>query len=109
MLAATGVAAAAVIPASAGAPKPAKVIVGDDYYSPVKLKVAKGRTVVWKWLSVNGNSHDVKLKRGPKGVKKFHSDLAAADFTYKRKLKVKGRYSIICTIHVGMVQTITVR
>jgi plastocyanin len=51
----------------------------------------------------------VKLKKGPKGVKRFHSDPAAADFTYKRTLKVKGKYSIICTFHENMVQTITVR
>jgi plastocyanin len=42
-------------------------------------------------------------------VKRFHSDPAAADFTYKRTLKVKGKYSIICTFHENMVQTITVR
>ena len=51
----------------------------------------------------------MKLKKGPKGVKKFQSDPAAADFTYKRTLKVKGKYSIICTFHENMVQTITVR
>ena len=56
-----------------------------------------------------GNTHDVKLQKGPKGVKKFHSDPAAADFTFKQTLKVKGKYSIICTFHQNMVQTITVK
>jgi plastocyanin len=83
--------------------------VGDDYYAPETLKVAKGTTVVWHWLSVNGDTHDVKLRKGPKGVKKFHSDLAAADFSYKRKLKVKGKYSVICTLHENMTMTITVK
>jgi plastocyanin len=110
-----GVAALAVIPAArvAGAttkpPPDKKVTVGDDYFKPLKMKVPRGTRIVWKWLPVNGNTHDVKLKKGPKGVKKFHSDPAAADFTYKRRLKVKGTYSIICTFHENMVQTITVR
>ncbi|MEA2468736.1 MAG: hypothetical protein QOJ57_2862 [Thermoleophilaceae bacterium] len=103
-----GAAVMAVAPAAA---KPKRVTgkVGDDYFTPLKVSVKPGTTVVWKWLSVNGNTHDVKLKKGPKGVKRFHSDPAAADFSYKRTLKVKGRYSIICTFHENMVQTIVVR
>ncbi len=110
---ATGVAAVAVVPAAssgAASTPPRKTIkVGDDYFSPTKLRVRKNTTVVWRWLAVNGNTHDVKLKKGPKGVKRFHSDPAAADFSYKRKLKVKGRYTVICTFHQDMVTTITVR
>jgi plastocyanin len=100
----------AVAPAAATtAPKPLTVKVGDDYFSPLKKTVKPGTKVVWKWQAANGNTHDVKLLRGPKGVKKFHSDPAAADFTFKRTLKVKGKYSIICTFHQNMVQTITVK
>ena len=101
----------AVAPAAAktATPKPLTVKVGDDYFLPVKKTVRPGTKVVWKWLSANANTHDVKLLHGPKGVKKFHSDPAAADFTFKRTLKVKGKYSIICTFHQGMVQTITVK
>jgi plastocyanin len=106
---AIGAAALAVAPAAANAPKPLKVQVADDYFLPVKKTVKPGTKVVWKWLSVNGNTHDVKLKKGPKGVKRFHSEPAAADFTFKRTLKVKGKYLIICTFHENMVQTITVR
>jgi plastocyanin len=112
-LLAAGVAALAVIPGTAGeaaTPKPKVVKVGDDYFSPLKFtNVARGRTFVWKWLSVNGNTHDVKLKRGPKGVKRFHSDPATSDFSFKRKLKVKGKYVVICTFHENMKMTITVR
>jgi plastocyanin len=105
---AIGVAALAVAPAAA-APKPLTVKVGDDYYLPAKKTVKPGTKVVWKWLLENGNTHDVKLKKGPKGVKRFHSEPAAADFTYKRTLKVKGKYLIICTFHENMTQTITVK
>jgi plastocyanin len=106
-----GMAALAVIPAvSEAAKKPPNKVgkVGDDYFSPLKLTVPRNTTVVWKWL-VNSNTHDVKLKKGPKGVKKFQSDPATTDFSYKRTLKVKGKYSIICTFHENMVQTVTVK
>ena len=110
---AMGVSAVAVAPvASSGAAStpPRKTIkVGDDYFSPAKLTVKKNTTVVWKWLAVNGDTHDVKLKKGPKGVKRFHSDAAATDFSYKRKLTVKGKYHVICTFHQDMVTTITVK
>jgi plastocyanin len=108
---AIGVAALVAIPAASGAPKPVRKVVqvGDDYFSPRKLKVRRGSTIVWRWLAVNGNTHDVKLKRGPKGVKRFHSDPAAADFRYRRKLKVKGRYRVVCTFHEHMSMTIIVR
>ena len=114
-LVAAGVAALAVIPAgpstaSKKKPPPKKTVqVGDDYYSPLKMTVKPGTIVVWKWLTVNGNTHDVKLKSGPKKVKKFHSDAAAADFSYKRTLKVKGKYTVICTFHEDMKMTITVK
>jgi plastocyanin len=105
-----GAAALAVAPATASTkPKPVSVTVADDYFAPLKKTVKPGTKIVWKWLLVNSNTHDVKLKKGPKGVKRFHSDPAAADFVYKRTLKVKGKYSIICTFHEDMVQTITVR
>jgi plastocyanin len=107
-----GVAALAVIPAATagGAAKPRVVKVADDYFSPAKITgLTRGRTVLWKWLAVNGNTHDVKLKKAPKGVKKFHSDAATADFTFKRKLKVKGKYVLICTFHEDMRMTIWVK
>ena len=104
-----GAAALAVAPAAASTPKPLTVKVGDDYFLPVKKTVKPGTKIVWKWLLENGNTHDVKLKKAPKGVKKFHSDAATAEFTYKRTLKVKGKYLIICTFHENMTQTITVK
>jgi plastocyanin len=111
LVVAIGVAAVAVAPAAAATkpPKPVNVTVGDDYFAPEKKTVKPGTKIVWKWLAVNSNTHDVKLKKGPRGVKKFQSDPAAADFIFKKTLKVKGKYSIICTFHEDMVQTITVR
>ena len=110
VLLATGVAAAAVIPAADGASTARKTVkVGDDYFAPSKLTVRRGTVVVFKWLNENVNTHDVKLRRGPRGVKRFHSEPAASYYSYKRKLKVRGKYKVICTFHVGMVTTITVK
>jgi len=53
--------------------------------------------------------HDVKLKSGPKGVKKFQSESAATDYSFKRKLTVAGTYKIVCTLHEEMTMTIKVR
>ena len=116
VLLAAGVAAVAAVPAATAggaakrAPKPRVVKVADDYFSPVKItRMSRGRVVVWRWLAVNGNTHDVKLTKRPKGVKGFHSAPATADYSFKRKLKVKGRYRFICTFHEDMAMTITVK
>ena len=85
--------------------------VGDNYYTPKSLTVSKGTTVTWKWPGFDqaGDVHDVKLKSGPKGVKKFHSDEAATDYSFKRKLTVPGVYKIVCTLHEDMRMTIRVK
>ena len=85
------------------------VKVGDDYYSPSKLTIKKGTKVRWAWLDGNQDNHDVRLKSGPKGVKKFKSDLAGSDYSYSQTFKVPGTYKIYCSIHVEMRQTITVK
>jgi plastocyanin len=81
----------------------------DNYYEPAKLTVPRDSTITWKWPSSTGDSHDVTLDDGPKGVKKFQSDIAASDFSYKRKLTKKGTYHIICTLHEEMTMDIRVR
>jgi plastocyanin len=105
-----GVLALALAGASAAsAPKPRTVKVGDDYYSPVKLTVKKGTKIKWSWLAGNSDSHDVRLKSGPKGVKKFHSQLAASDYSFSKKLTVPGTYRIYCSLHKEMKETIVVK
>lgn len=87
------------------------VRIGDNYYLPDTLRVARGTTVVWRWpgFEAAGDVHDVKLKSGPKGVKKFHSEGAATGYTFRRKLKVPGRYRIVCTLHDDMRMQIRVK
>jgi plastocyanin len=112
-LAAAGMAGVAAGPAAAGNAKPVHktVRVADYYLSPAKLTVPRRSTITWKWPSVAGDSHDVKLtKTRPKGVKRFQSDIAASDYQFKRRLRVKGKYVVICSLHPNdMRQTITVR
>jgi plastocyanin len=99
--------ALALVPAA-----PTKTVkVGDNFFSPKKLTVERNTTVRWRWPGADeaGDVHDVALTRGPKGVKKFHSEAAATDYSYKRKLKKPGTYKIVCTLHEEMRMTIKVR
>jgi plastocyanin len=108
-LAATGL-ALAVVPAQAGKPKKRTVKVLDYYFSPAKMTLPRNTTVVWRWPAGGGDAHDVVLRKGPKGAKKFGSDVLVADESFKQKLSVPGKYLIVCTLHEeDMRQTITVR
>ena len=112
-LVAVAVAAVAALPcaapASAGAPQRKTVRLYDNYYLPLKLTVNRGSTITWKWTAEAFDVHDVKLKSGPAGVKKFHSEPAYSGYRYKRTLRVPGRYRIVCTLHEEMTMTIKVR
>jgi plastocyanin len=83
----------------------------DNYFLADSLRVKPGTVVVWRWPGADeaGDVHDVKLRSGPKGVKKFHSEAAATDYTFRRKLKKTGRYRIVCTLHEEMTMRIRVR
>jgi plastocyanin len=98
-------------PAGAGAKKPVKKTVGifDNYYEPAKLTVPAGSTITWRWPVDTGDSHDVTLKKGPKGVRRFASEIASSEYSYRRKLTRTGTYSILCTLHDEMTMTIVVR
>ena len=105
---AAGAALLSAAPADAGAGKTKTVKLGDNYFTPPDLKVVKGTTIKWKWPADPIDVHDVKLKKGPSGVKKFHSEPASSGYVFKKTLKVKGTYKIICTLHEEMTQTIKV-
>jgi plastocyanin len=93
------------------APTPVKrtVKVGDNFFSPAKLTLPKGSTIAWKWPRVAGDVHDVYLAAKPKGVKRFHSEAAASDYSFKRKLKLPGKYFIVCTLHEEMTMSVRVK
>jgi plastocyanin len=104
-----GVALLGAAPATAAA-KSKTIRLYDNYFLPDAVKVKRGTMVVWRWPGFEeaGDVHDVKLKSGPRGVKKFHSEAASTDYTFKRRLKVPGKYKIVCTLHEEMRMTIRV-
>lgn len=110
------------IAATKRTPKPVTKVVHviDDVYTCAGCKnngtakasvtVRKNTTMKWVWSNENQNSHDVNLSKfHPKGVKLFHSDLAASDFSFKRKLTVPGSYKVYCSIHTTMRLVIVVK
>jgi plastocyanin len=117
LTAASAAALLALVPVTAGAgataakkkPVTKTVEIYDNYYGPAKVTLPVGSTVTWRWPVDTGDSHDDTLDKGPKGVKKFQSEVAAAEYSYKRKLLKPGRYHIICTLHDEMTMDITVR
>jgi plastocyanin len=97
------------VPAQGAATK--TVTIGDNYFAPKILKVKRGTKVAWRWpgFDEGGDVHDVKLRNGPAGVKKFHSEAASTDYSFKRKLTKPGTYKIVCTLHEEMRMTVKVR
>jgi plastocyanin len=83
----------------------------DDPNRGQLLPAGRGTIVTWKWPGFDeaGDVHDVKLKSGPRGVKKFHSQPAATDYSFKRKLRLPGKYKFVCTLHEEMRMTIRVK
>ena len=61
---------ALAMPTAGVAAKNKTVKVRDDFFSPTKVKVKKDAKVKFNWGSSNINTHNVTLKKGPKGVKK---------------------------------------
>ena len=111
---AAGVAAvvcgAVVVPISAGASTAhsAKVVVkkvkvADDFFAPTKLAIKKGNQINFVWQNTNYDTHNVTLRKGPKGVKhsKFTSINAVRAIHFKRTFLTPGTYQFVCTIHPG--------
>ena len=104
----------ALVPVASGgstAPVAKRTVqVADDYFLPARLTVRPRTRIVWRWLPENEATHDVKLRRAPTGVRRFQSDPATADFTFRRTLYKRGTYSIICTYHRAVMRrTIVVK
>ena len=90
---------ALVVGVSPAAAKTRNVKVGDDYFvrkgSTPTVTVKKGTTVKWNFRG--NDSHNV-VGSGPAS---FQSPVKS-NGSYKRKMKKKGSYRIICSIHAGM-------
>ncbi|HEX2086979.1 MAG TPA: plastocyanin/azurin family copper-binding protein [Solirubrobacteraceae bacterium] len=99
LAAAISVAAALAIPAFAAT----TVRVDDDVFRPGSLTVSKGTTVRWRW--VGDDLHNVTVTRGPV---KFKSATKRSG-TFSKKMRRRGRYRIVCTVHPGMDMRLRVR
>lgn len=73
-------------------------------FKPSALTVKAGSTVVWR-VGGDGVPHNVTVRSGPV---RFHSRTGAA-FTFSKRLTRKGTYRLVCTLHPGMHETISVR
>lgn len=109
LTAAVAVCFAAVAPAIAGhptavtakkkKPKTYNVAIHDNFYAPASKTIKVNDSVNWKWPSDVGDTHDVKLVKAPKGVKKWKSNGYTVLASYKKKFTKAGTYNIICTFH----------
>lgn len=118
------VGAVAVAPALAGpapvtasaakkkAKKPVTKIVKifDNYYTPPKQSIKVGDSLKWVWPSDVGDTHDVNLGTGPKGVKAWSSPSYAARASFKKTFTKAGTYQLYCSFHQGeMIMTVVVK
>jgi plastocyanin len=79
------------------------VKVGDNFFKAKTVKVHKGTTVKWNWIG--SHQHNVTVTSGPSH---FQSSTKRSG-SFKRKMKKRGTYKIICTIHApGMRMTLKV-
>ncbi len=74
------------------------VKVGDNWFvrdssGTPTVTVKAGDTV--KWTFVGDSSHDVSVTKGPV---KFKSPIKSSG-SYKKVMKKRGTYTIVCTIH----------
>jgi plastocyanin len=101
---------ALAMPATGMAAKNKTVKVKDDFFSPTSVKVKKDAKVKFKWGSDNINTHNVTLKKGPKGVKKSkpctggkitkcNKSGSGTLIKFNPKFNKKGTYNFVCTVH----------
>lgn len=89
----------AVLGGSAGARAGFTVKLGDDFFAPNEATVAAGTKVRFKW--VGEDEHNIAKKRGPGGS--FSSPLTDQQgVQFTKKLKKRGTYRLICTVHDEM-------
>jgi len=75
-----------------------KVKVGDYYFKGKTVTIAPGAAVKWVWRAED--THNVRFKKVPKGAKKPKGCSLRSKGSCVRRLKAKGTYSYICSLHV---------
>ena len=98
------VAAPAALGGGAHASRTAKI--GDNFYKPRALTVAKGAKVTWRWDG--RRRHDVYFVSGPRSGRPRRC-AAQRHGSCSRRFKKAGRYGYVCTIHGSMTGKVIVR
>ncbi len=75
----------------------------DSVYTPKKLTVKSGTKVVWRF---DGNlPHNVEVDRGPE----LFSSSITRKGTFTHRMKARGTYKIVCTLHTNMTMKVIVK
>jgi len=73
-------------------------------FTPAQLTVRRGDTVIWE----NKDLVPHTATAGPKAVASFDSGSIAVDASFKWVARKRGAYPYVCTLHPGMVGSLTV-
>ena len=80
------------------------VSIKDIDFTPKRLVIAKGDTVVWRFQD-KVVSHNVTSR----GTLRFRSSPTKQAGTYSVRFTKSGTYHYVCTIHLNMVASVVVR
>jgi plastocyanin len=75
--------------------------VGDNFFSPRQVAIARNGTVRWRWQRSSFAPHNVTLtRRHPREVNRsrFRSPTRTGG-RFQRTFTVPGTYRFVCTIH----------
>ena len=100
LVAALALLAAVAVPALAAT---RTVKVDDDFFSPKSISVRKGDSLRFRW--VGKAPHNVVRSSGPR----FSTIGTRSSGTATRRLRKRGTYRLVCTIHPGMSMKVVVR
>lgn len=92
--------AALAVPAAASAKT---IRIADNVFKPKHVTVHKGAKVRWRWTGQV--IHNVTVMKGPQ---RFHSETQRTG-TFSHRMRRRGTYKIVCTIHPGMEMKLKVR
>ncbi len=89
---------------SAGAATPKTVVIRDIKFNPGSVTIRRGSTVTWRFQDET-TKHNVISR----GAKRFKSSSVRGSGTYQVRFTKPGVYRYICSLHIGMKGSITVK
>lgn len=93
---------------TAGGGKTVQASLKDIQFQPKTLNVKKGATV--KWTNDDSVNHDVTKTGGPgPDFKSGSAGNLGQGASYRHTFTTAGSYKLVCTVHPGMEQTVTVK